>query len=43
MSDEHFAFAKALVTSSQFIHFCDEAFSDISFGGDGELTNFQMF
>lgn len=26
-----------------FIGFCDEAFSDLSCGGDGELTNYQMF
>jgi hypothetical protein len=43
MSDEHHNFAQALIKSSQFIHFCDEFFSDTSVGGSGELTNFQMF
>jgi hypothetical protein len=43
MSDEHLTFAQALIKSSQFIHFCDEFFSDLSVGGSGDLTNFQMF
>lgn len=42
MSEEHHNFAKALVSSSQFIHFCDEYFTDTTAGGTGELTNFQM-
>lgn len=43
MSDVHLKFVQALVGSSQFIHFCDEFFSETTVGGDGELTNFQMF
>ena len=43
LSDHHHAFAKALVESSQFIHFCDDYFTDLAAGGAGELNNFQMF
>jgi hypothetical protein len=42
MSEDHVRFASALLKSTQFIHFCDEFFSDVSVGGDGELTNYQM-
>jgi len=43
VSECHSQFARALVESQMFISFCDEAFSDIGWGGDGELTNYQMF